>query len=71
MFKVNESCPDCGLKIEKGDGAFLGPFVINYSLTTFGFVIPIVLLHVVFGKELGGHGHNGAGARFGTPADFL
>jgi uncharacterized protein (DUF983 family) len=46
LFKVNESCPNCGLKIEKGDGAFLGPFVINYSVTAFGFVIPVVLLHV-------------------------
>jgi uncharacterized protein (DUF983 family) len=53
MFKVNESCPDCGLKIEKGDGAFLGPFVINYTVVAFGFVIPIVLLHIA--GKLGDH----------------
>src|SRR5580658_6926645 len=46
MFKVNESCPNCGLKIEKGDGAFLGPFVINYAVTAFGVIIPVILLHV-------------------------
>jgi uncharacterized protein (DUF983 family) len=46
LFKVNESCPNCGLGIEKGDGAFLGPFVINYSIVAFGFVIPVILLHV-------------------------
>jgi len=45
IFKVNESCPSCGLKIEKGDGAFLGPFVINYTVTAFGFIIPIVALY--------------------------
>jgi uncharacterized protein (DUF983 family) len=46
LFKVNEACPNCGLKIEKGDGAFLGPFVINYTVTAFCFVIPVILLHV-------------------------
>lgn len=46
LFKVNENCPNCALKIEKGDGAFLGPFVINYTVTAFGFVIPVVLLHL-------------------------
>lgn len=46
LFRVNESCPSCGLGIEKGDGAFLGPFVINYGVTAFGVIIPIILLHV-------------------------
>jgi uncharacterized protein (DUF983 family) len=45
-FKVNESCTVCGLPMEKGDGAFLGPFVINYSVTAFGVIIPVILLHV-------------------------
>lgn len=45
LFKVNASCPVCGLRIEKGDGAFLGPFVINYSVTAFGFVIPLIVLY--------------------------
>jgi uncharacterized protein (DUF983 family) len=46
LFRVNESCPNCGLGIEKGDGAFLGPFVINYAVTAFGVMIPIILLYV-------------------------
>src|SRR5271170_4359067 len=46
IFKVNESCPNCGLKIEKGDGAFLGPFVINYGITAFGIIIPVIVLYV-------------------------
>jgi uncharacterized protein (DUF983 family) len=45
IFKVNESCPSCGLRIEKGDGAFLGPFVINYGITAFGIIIPVILLY--------------------------
>ena len=46
LFKVNETCPSCGLRIEKGDGAFLGPFVVNYGVTAFGVVIPVILLYV-------------------------
>jgi uncharacterized protein (DUF983 family) len=45
LFKVNAACVNCGLKIEKGDGAFLGPFVINYGLTVFGLVIPVILFY--------------------------
>jgi uncharacterized protein (DUF983 family) len=45
LFKVNETCPNCGLTIEKGDGAFLGPFVINYSITAFGIIIPVIVLY--------------------------
>jgi uncharacterized protein (DUF983 family) len=46
MFKVNPTCPNCGLTIEKGDGAFLGPFVLNYAVTAFGVIIPVILLYV-------------------------
>ena len=45
MFKVNPSCANCGLKIETGDGAFLGPFVINYAITAFGLVVPTLVLY--------------------------
>jgi uncharacterized protein (DUF983 family) len=47
MFKVNPSCPACGLRIEAGDGAFLGPFVINYAITAFGLVVPLLVLYAV------------------------
>jgi uncharacterized protein (DUF983 family) len=47
FFKVNETCSNCNLRIEKGDGAFLGPFVINYAVTAFGVIIPVILLHVL------------------------
>ena len=44
LFKVNASCPSCGMRIERGDGEFLGPFVVNYGVTAFGIVVPIILL---------------------------
>jgi uncharacterized protein (DUF983 family) len=46
LFTVNETCPNCGLRIDRGDGLFLGPFVLNYAVTAFGVVIPVILLHV-------------------------
>jgi uncharacterized protein (DUF983 family) len=49
LFKVNGSCPSCGLRIERGDGEFLGPFVINYAVTAFGLIVPILLLYA-FGR---------------------
>lgn len=47
LFKVNENCASCGMKIERGDGEFLGPFVINYGVTAFGIVVPVILLYAV------------------------
>jgi uncharacterized protein (DUF983 family) len=43
-FQVEESCPRCGLVIDRGEGAFLGPLVVNFSVTVFGFVLPLVVL---------------------------
>jgi uncharacterized protein (DUF983 family) len=45
LFKVNETCPACGLRIENGDGAFLGPLVINYGVTVFGIILPVIALY--------------------------
>ena len=44
-FRINPRCTNCGLKFDRGDGFFLGPFVLNYGVTVFGFVAPIMLLH--------------------------
>jgi uncharacterized protein (DUF983 family) len=43
-FKISEQCANCGLIFERGDGFFLGPFVINYGVTAFGFVLPVLFL---------------------------
>jgi uncharacterized protein (DUF983 family) len=43
-FRINERCADCGLKFDRGDGFFLGPFVINYTVTAICFIVPVILL---------------------------
>lgn len=44
-FRINERCSSCGLKFDRGEGFFLGPFVINYTVTAFCFIVPVVLLY--------------------------
>lgn len=43
-FRINERCSDCGLKFDRGEGFFLGPFVINYTVTVAVFIVPVILL---------------------------
>ncbi len=45
-FKINDECPACGLKLDRGDGFFLGPFVINYTVTIAVFIVPVILLSI-------------------------
>ena len=52
LFGVNESCANCGMKFDRGDGFFLGPFVMNYGVTVFGFVLPVIGLYLF--HHLGG-----------------
>lgn len=44
-FRINPRCTHCDLKFDRGDGFFLGPFVLNYSVTVFGFVAPVILFN--------------------------
>ncbi|MCX6954179.1 MAG: DUF983 domain-containing protein [Verrucomicrobia bacterium] len=46
-FRINRECPACGLRFDRGDGFFLGPFVVNYTLTVFGFVVPCLVAYAV------------------------
>jgi uncharacterized protein (DUF983 family) len=34
-FRMNPSCPRCGLQFDRGPGYFLGSIYINYGLTAF------------------------------------
>jgi uncharacterized protein (DUF983 family) len=43
-FDINSACPDCGLKIEKDEGFFLGSMSLNYGVTLIGFLTPVALL---------------------------
>ena len=45
VFKINPACAVCGLPIDRGDGAFLGPLVVNYGVTVFILVAPVIVLY--------------------------
>ena len=44
LFDLNDTCPDCGLKIEKDEGFFLGSMSLNYGFTLVAYLIPVALL---------------------------
>ena len=43
-FRVKPRCEACGVILDRGEGFFLGPFVINYTVTVVFFVLPVILL---------------------------
>src|SRR5690242_4306123 len=43
-FELNRECPNCGLKIEKEEGFFLGAMALNYGVTIIVFLAPVALL---------------------------
>lgn len=47
-FALNPTCPACGLKLDRGDGFFLGPFVISYTVTVAFAIVPLLVL-AIFG----------------------
>ncbi|HEY0966912.1 MAG TPA: DUF983 domain-containing protein [Opitutaceae bacterium] len=48
LFEVNPDCGNCGLKIERDEGGFLGALSLNYGVTLVAFVTPVMLL-AIFG----------------------
>jgi uncharacterized protein (DUF983 family) len=44
LFELNRHCPQCDLKLEKEEGFFLGAMALNYGVTCFVFLLPVVLL---------------------------
>jgi uncharacterized protein (DUF983 family) len=46
LFTINQTCPDCGLKIERAndEGFFLGSMSLNYGVTIVAFLVPVMLL---------------------------
>ena len=43
LFELNKECPQCGLKIEKDEGFFLGAMSLNYGVTLIVFLAPVGL----------------------------
>jgi uncharacterized protein (DUF983 family) len=44
FFEINKECPQCGFKIERDDGFFIGSMSLNYGVTLVGFLTPVLLL---------------------------
>ena len=46
FFEINEECPSCGLKINRGgdEGFYLGSLSLNYGFTLVCFLTPVALL---------------------------
>ncbi|HEY0966677.1 MAG TPA: DUF983 domain-containing protein [Opitutaceae bacterium] len=42
-FRVRRRCPDCGTGFARGAGFFLGPWVLNYGVAVFLFVLPAII----------------------------
>lgn len=43
-FELNKVCPDCGLKLERDEGFFLGSMSLNYGVTLVFFLTPLMVL---------------------------
>ena len=43
-LELNRECPQCGLKLEREEGFFLGAMALNYGVTCIVFLAPIALL---------------------------
>jgi uncharacterized protein (DUF983 family) len=44
FFQTNKECPQCGFKIERDEGFFLGSMSLNFGVTLVGFLTPVMLL---------------------------
>lgn len=43
-LRIHDECPSCGLDLNRGEGFFLGPMVVNYSIAVLGFAVPCLAL---------------------------
>jgi rRNA maturation protein Nop10 len=46
LFQLNEQCPVCGLRFERDEGFFLGSMALNYGVTLFAFLVPVLILYL-------------------------
>jgi uncharacterized protein (DUF983 family) len=45
-LRVRRRCPTCGTGFDRGEGFFLGPWVLNYAVAVFCFVLPALVAGV-------------------------
>jgi uncharacterized protein (DUF983 family) len=43
-LRIHPRCPVCQVDLDRGEGFFLGPWVINYTVIVFALVLPVLLL---------------------------
>jgi uncharacterized protein (DUF983 family) len=43
-LRIHPRCPHCGVSLDRGEGFFLGPWVLNYTVSVFLFVLPAIVL---------------------------
>lgn len=44
---MNERCSQCGMMFERGEGFFLGSMSINYIVTLFVYLLPVLILFLL------------------------
>ncbi len=42
-LRIRRRCPSCGTGFDRGEGFFLGPWVLNYTVAAFLFVLPLMV----------------------------
>lgn len=42
-LQIRRRCPHCGTGFDRGEGFFLGPWVLNYTVAVFVFVLPAIV----------------------------
>ena len=40
---IRRRCPNCGTGFDRGEGFFLGPWILNYTVAVFLFVLPAIV----------------------------
>lgn len=40
---IRSTCPDCGLRLEREEGGFLGAMTVNFGLTTLVWIVVLVV----------------------------
>lgn len=50
-FTLRAGCPECGLRLERDEGSFLGAMSLNYGVTVCLYLLPILLAYLFFGLD--------------------
>lgn len=48
-FRLAAECGECGLKLERDEGSFLGAMSLNYGVTVCGYLLPVLIVYLAGG----------------------